>query len=145
MSPDAPDPAPPAEEAPAAEEPQQPRWRRIFGSVRGTVFGGLKSFGIGALSVLKRMLPRGLIGWVLKRRNAICISVVVAVGAIWILCGILFEEPKAYLTGVGLLFPVGMWLGYMIGARFGKKPPPADAPPAEGAEEAPAAPSGASS
>ena len=93
------------------------------------------------LGFLKRLLPAGAFSRLWAVRHAVGIGITLSVGAVWMICGLLFDEPPAVLTGWLMVSPVGLWSGYRAGkglqdrraaraAAAAPPPPPAGETPA---------------
>lgn len=98
----------------------------------------MKAFFVKLLGFIKGFLPTGLLGRLWANRHPICIGITCVIAAFWIVCGLLFDEPPAVMTGWLLVFPVGMWGGYRAGKWFQDRRAARAAAAAPPAEETPA-------
>lgn len=72
-------------------------------------------------------------------RRVIAVSVATLAASAWVLCGVFFEEPDAFLVGVAILTPLLIYGSLTLGALipwFQKAPALALPPPAAYDEDA---------
>jgi hypothetical protein len=104
-------------------------------------------FGPRLATAAKRFRPAPIFGRVWALRTPVCTTFVLVVGPIWLLSGLILQDPAVVLTGVGLLTLPALAVGYRVGAFLEARrkaleppPPPPEAPREEEQEKKKAPP-----